>query len=210
MSRSGSPAPLSSRPMRRRARRCRCRQNPNCRIRPRPGHSRASGAQEHFVAAPREFHAAEPAAPLMPPVPPRAISEILGAARRTAARRDRAGAAAGSSAGAGHTADRADVVAVGAHRRFRKRAERNSDRSERAGLYVELHRRCPPRRASGCRQCAPPTRRRKKLPPSKAREKAKAKIEAKAGAKTAPRPTASSLRPSPRRSARCWSAPAWS
>ncbi|MFL6789930.1 MAG: hypothetical protein ACJ8EE_01985 [Bradyrhizobium sp.] len=34
--------------------------------------------QEHFAAAPREFHAAQPqAAPIAPPVPPRAISEIL-------------------------------------------------------------------------------------------------------------------------------------
>jgi localization factor PodJL len=32
-------------------------------------------AQEHFAAAPREFHAAQP--PAAPPVPPRAISEIL-------------------------------------------------------------------------------------------------------------------------------------
>ena len=37
-------------------------------------------AQEHFAAAPREFHAAEPqvsAPPPLPPIPPRAISEIL-------------------------------------------------------------------------------------------------------------------------------------
>src|SRR5206468_2285980 len=36
--------------------------------------------QEHFAAAPREFHAvqpAAPAAPVAPPLPPRAISEIL-------------------------------------------------------------------------------------------------------------------------------------
>jgi localization factor PodJL len=32
---------------------------------------------EHFVAAPREFHAAQPAPPAAPPLPPRAISEIL-------------------------------------------------------------------------------------------------------------------------------------
>ena len=38
------------------------------------------GPQEHFVAAPREFHTAQPAAPaapVAPPLPPRAISEIL-------------------------------------------------------------------------------------------------------------------------------------
>ncbi|MCA6116133.1 SEL1-like repeat protein [Bradyrhizobium sp. WSM 1738] len=47
-----------------------------------------AGPQEHFVAAPREFHAAQPpAAPVAPPLPPRAISEILephAAAPRTA------------------------------------------------------------------------------------------------------------------------------
>jgi localization factor PodJL len=46
--------------------------------------------QEHFAAAPREFHAVQPAAPVAPaapPLPPRAISEILephAAAPRTA------------------------------------------------------------------------------------------------------------------------------
>ncbi|WP_148636042.1 tetratricopeptide repeat protein [Bradyrhizobium paxllaeri] len=43
--------------------------------------------QEHFDAAPRDFHAAQPVAPAAPPVPPRAISEILephAAAPRTA------------------------------------------------------------------------------------------------------------------------------
>src|SRR6185503_5778088 len=46
-----------------------------------------AGAPESFVAAPREFHAAQPAAPSAPPLPPRAISEILephAAAPRTA------------------------------------------------------------------------------------------------------------------------------
>jgi len=36
-----------------------------------------SAPSEHFTAAPREFHAAEPAAPAEPPAPPRAISDIL-------------------------------------------------------------------------------------------------------------------------------------
>ncbi len=43
--------------------------------------------QDHFEAAPREFHAAQPVAPAAPPLPPRAISEILephAAAPRTA------------------------------------------------------------------------------------------------------------------------------
>ncbi|WP_050406358.1 tetratricopeptide repeat protein [Bradyrhizobium embrapense] len=34
-------------------------------------------AQEHFMSAPREFHAAQPAETAPPPLPPRAISEIL-------------------------------------------------------------------------------------------------------------------------------------
>ncbi|MGF6307316.1 localization factor PodJL [Bradyrhizobium sp. i1.8.4] len=34
-------------------------------------------AQEHFISAPREFHAAQPVEAAPPPLPPRAISEIL-------------------------------------------------------------------------------------------------------------------------------------
>lgn len=36
-----------------------------------------SAPQEQFAAAPREFHAAEPGAPAMPPATPRAVSDIL-------------------------------------------------------------------------------------------------------------------------------------
>ncbi|HVQ69153.1 MAG TPA: hypothetical protein VMT08_16805 [Bradyrhizobium sp.] len=43
---------------------------------PNPAALQAS-PQEHFAAAPREFHAAQPVAPAAPPLPPRAISEIL-------------------------------------------------------------------------------------------------------------------------------------
>jgi len=53
---------------------------------PNPAALQAS-PQEHFAAAPREFHAAQPVAPAAPPLPPRAISEILephAAAPRTA------------------------------------------------------------------------------------------------------------------------------
>jgi localization factor PodJL len=53
---------------------------------PNPAALQAS-PQEHFVAAPRDFHAAQPPVPVTPPVPPRAISEILephAAAPRTA------------------------------------------------------------------------------------------------------------------------------
>lgn len=45
---------------------------------PKPELPNPAAAQEHFAAAPREFHAAQPAAPpAAPPVTPRAISEIL-------------------------------------------------------------------------------------------------------------------------------------
>jgi localization factor PodJL len=53
---------------------------------PNPAALQAS-PQEYFAAAPREFHAVQPAAPAAPPLPPRAISEILephAAAPRTA------------------------------------------------------------------------------------------------------------------------------
>ncbi|MEH2523699.1 MULTISPECIES: hypothetical protein [unclassified Bradyrhizobium] len=53
---------------------------------PNPAALQAS-PQEHFAAAPREFHAVQPATPVAPPLPPRAISEILephAAAPRTA------------------------------------------------------------------------------------------------------------------------------
>ena len=50
-------------------------------VQPKPELPNPALAQEHFAAAPREFHAAEPLAaampPPMPPAPPRAISEIL-------------------------------------------------------------------------------------------------------------------------------------
>ena len=81
----------------------RCR-SPNCRI-PPP----RSTAHSTFAAAPREFHAAAPAAPPpapMAPVPPRAISEILEPHAAPAARRDRARTAAGSSARARHASER--------------------------------------------------------------------------------------------------------
>jgi len=43
----------------------------------RPELPNPAAAQQHFVAAPREFHAAEPPAPAPSLIPPRAISEIL-------------------------------------------------------------------------------------------------------------------------------------
>ena len=69
------------------------------------------------------------------------------AARSRAAHRDRAGIAAGSSAGAGHTARGTGVVAIRADRRVRKRDQRNLRGRQGAGEFVELHRRRAPRRA---------------------------------------------------------------
>ncbi|QIG95455.1 MULTISPECIES: tetratricopeptide repeat protein [unclassified Bradyrhizobium] len=43
----------------------------------RPELPNPAQAQEHFMSAPREFHAAQPVEPAPPPLPPRAISEIL-------------------------------------------------------------------------------------------------------------------------------------
>jgi localization factor PodJL len=44
---------------------------------PKPELPNPAAAQEHFATAPREFHAAPAAAPVVAPVTPRAISEIL-------------------------------------------------------------------------------------------------------------------------------------
>ena len=123
-----------------------------------------------------------------------------GAARRSAARRDRAGIAAGSSAGAGHTAGRPRVLAVGAHRRVGKRDQRNLRGRQGAGEFVELHRRRAPRRA-GCRRR---TRQRE------SGEGALRRPSQRSRPSTRARRTARSPRPSPPRSARCWSARAWS
>ena len=79
---------------------------------------------------PRRRTAVEPP-PADPPAPPRAISEILGAARH-AARRDRAGTAAGSSARARHPAGPADVLAVGADRCFRGTRSAKSRRVQKS------------------------------------------------------------------------------
>ena len=136
-----------------------------------------AGPQEHFAAAPREFHAAQPAAAAAAAIPPRAISEILEPHRRRAARRDRAGIAAGSSARAGHAAAGAHVFAVGTDRGFRKRDQRNRCRAEGAGQFVELHCRRAPRRAG----------RRRRAAPEKAGRSAKAAPRPRAA--TRPRPT---------------------
>ena len=94
-------------------------------------------------------------APAAPPATPRAISEILEPHGRRAARRHRAGTAAGSSARAGHPAAGAHVFAVGTDRGFRKRDQRDRRRAEGAGQFVELHCRRPPRRTGSRRRAAP-------------------------------------------------------
>ena len=96
-----APAPHSKPAKKRRARRCRRRASRRRPIfrrpslapqayapQPKPELPNPAAAQEHFAAAPREFHAAQPVAPpAVPPMTPRAISEILephAAAPRTA------------------------------------------------------------------------------------------------------------------------------
>ena len=117
------------------------------------------------------------------------------------AHRDCAGATAGPSAGARHTANRTGVVAVRAHCRFRERDQRNFRGPQGAGQFIEFHRRRAPRRA-GCRRC-------------RARQREGSKGGCEGGSprpppSTRPRPTARSLRTSPPRSARCWLAQVWS
>ena len=120
---------------------------------------RGTAPQEHFAAAPREFHAAQP------PAPPAAADAAARdqrnprAARRAAARRDRAGSAAGSSARAGHPADRADVVAVGAHRRLRKRDQRNFRGAPKEPVSTSSFIAAARRAAQAAAAAAAPTRR---------------------------------------------------
>ena len=72
--------------------------------------------------------------PAVAPVTPRAISEILEPHAAPPRARDRAGSAARSPARAGHTAERARGFAVGAHRGFRKRHQRNSGGTPRTAV----------------------------------------------------------------------------
>ena len=70
---------------------------------PKPELPNPAAAQQHFAAAPREFHAAQAPVPAAAAMTPGAISEIL-EPQPHAAHRDRAGPAARSSARAGNTA----------------------------------------------------------------------------------------------------------
>ena len=110
------------------------------------------------------------------------------------------GFAAGSSARAGNAADRTAGVALGAHRGFRKRHQRNSRGQARARHRVELHCRRTPRR---------PGRRGRAQPTGKAGQAAAKAARFKR--RRLPRlPATRNHRPLPPRSARCWSARAWS
>ena len=166
-SRRRPPPRRSNRAKKRRARRCRRRsprRRPMCRApapqafapQPKPElPNPAARRQEHFAAAPREFHAAQPVAPpIAAPMPPRAISEILephAAAPRTAIAPE---LPPDHPLEPGTRPAGADVVAVGAHRRFRKRDQRNRRSRQGAGQFVELHRRRAPRRAGRRRRAA--------------------------------------------------------
>ena len=153
-----------------------------------------SSPQEQFSAAPREFLAAQPAAPATPPSPPRAISDILEPHAAAPRARHRTGPAAGSSARAGHPAAGADVFAVGTDRRFRKRDQRDRRRAERAGQFVELHCRRPPCRTGGRRRAAARENRTRETFKGQGRRQGQG---CRQGARTRPPP------PCPPRSARC-------
>ena len=162
-------------------------------------------SQEHFAAAPREFHAAQPAPPpIAAPMPPRAISEIL--EPHAAPPR----AAIAPELPPDHPLEPGTRPAARVSSPSERIAASESAISEiaagrqGAGQFVELHRRRAPRRAGRRRRAA-------------ANEKA-ATAAAKAAAKAAPRSPRRQgqgrrqgrPRTSPPRSARCWSAPAWS
>ncbi len=179
-------AAASSPPRRRPSRpapRCRRNRSLNCRIPLRPS--------QHFAAAPRDFHAAQPMMPAAA-MAPKAISEILEphtAPPRAAIEPELppdhplepgtrpTGRAASPSERIAASENAISEISAGA---------------ERAGQHIEFHcrraPRCPGRRGrAGRRQGC--SRADKRLPP-------------------ATRPA--NPRPSPPRFARCWSAPAWS
>ena len=125
---------------------------------PKPELPNPAAAQEHFAAAPREFHAAQqPAEPVVAPMP-RAISEILephAAQRRALRSRRSCRPIIRWSRAHGRPAD---AFAVGAHRRFRKRDQRNPcrHRKSRSVRRASSPPRAAPRRPPPPR---PPTRR---------------------------------------------------
>ena len=118
-------------------------------------------AAAHFDAAPRQFGATSPS-PLRHGVEdhqrhsrsaadgrkraPRPSGS--GTARTALAYRHRSRSAAGSSARTGYPPAGADGIAIGAHRRFRRRHQRNLLVRARTGQHVEFHRRRAARGAS--------------------------------------------------------------
>ena len=113
---------------------------------PKPELPNPAAAQDHFAAAPREFHAAQPPARRHSRRRTDGAQRNSDAAYGAAARHDRAGPAARSPARAGNAAGRAGGFTVGTHRRLRKRHQRNRGKHARAGQRDEFHRRGTPRR----------------------------------------------------------------
>ena len=158
---------------------------------PKPELPNPAAAQTHFAAAPREFHAAEPAAP---PMPPRAISEILEphAARHALPSRRNCRRITRSSRAPGRPAARRRRRSGSRHRKTRSaelRLPRPIPRAPRISLPPRAAPRRPPRPHRPPRRRARPRRPRK--PP-------------RSPSRMAPR----SRRRSLPRFARCWSAPA--
>src|SRR5204863_534454 len=140
--------------------------------------------QEHFVAAPREFHAAESSAPFTPPAPPRAISEIL-LPHAAPAR-----AAIESELPPDHPLEPGTRPAARSSSPSERIAASENALSEiptgpkepvSTSSFIAAARRA----AQAAAASAPSEKAAKKTPADKAREKAKAKIEAKAAAKPA-------------------------
>ena len=155
--------------------------------------------QAHFAAAPREFLAAQPPAAPAPPQPPRAISEILeppAAPPRVAIEPDL-------------PPDHPLEPGTRPTARVSSPSERIAA-SESAISEISTARRKSPSapRVSSPPHAAPPR------PPLRSRSTRRPPAR-QARLRQRPRPatsrrTARSPRPSPPRSARCWSAPAWS
>ena len=129
---------------------------------PKPELPNPAAAQQHFAAAPRDFHAAQPVMPAAA-VAPKAISEILEPQTAPPRAAIEPELPPDHPLEPGHTADRTDGFAIGAHCRFGKRHQRNFGGSERAGQRNEFHcRRAPGRpgrrgraaRRQGCSQSA--------------------------------------------------------
>ena len=152
--------PPSSRKPPRRAWRCRRKPSPNCPIPP----------QRRSISPPprADFQLAAPPGQPRPAVAAPRHQRNSGAAYRARAPCDRAGSAARSPARTGHAAERPGRFAVGAHRGFRKRDQRNSAPPPKQPVSTSSFIAAARRAAQAAAAAAPPTPR----PAAGARRKA--------------------------------------